>query len=243
MVYRTNYTHPGFGEITIASDGQNIVGLWMAGQKHFGGTVDGEMEPADDLPVFTQAKGWLDRYFAGERPAIDELPLAPNGSSFRQRVWRKLAEIPYGQVRTYGDLAREIAQEDGKEKMSSQAVGGAVGHNPISIIIPCHRVVGSGGSLTGYAGGLARKIWLLEHEGVDMEGRVRPREGHGALAQGRESRPHALLDRVPPRRAGRPHHSERWRGDRRPVDRGAEILRRQGGGKLGAPRRPSRVRL
>ena len=149
MVYRTNYTHPGFGEVTIASDGQNIVGLWMAGQKHFGGTVDGEMEPADDLPI----------------------------GDLRQRVWRKLAEIPYGQVRTYGDLAREIAQEDGKEKMSSQAVGGAVGHNPISVIIPCHRVVGANGSLTGYAGGLARKIWLLEHEGVDMEGLFVPEKG------------------------------------------------------------------
>ena len=135
------------------------------------------MEPADDLPVFTQAKGWLDRYFAGERPAIGELPLAPNGTAFRQRVWRKLAEIPYGQVRTYGDLAREIAQEDGKEKMSSQAVGGAVGHNPISIIIPCHRVVGTTGSLTGYAGGIDKKIWLLKHESADMEGLFMPKRG------------------------------------------------------------------
>ena len=117
MVYRTSYTHPEFGEVAIASDGQSIVGLWMAGQKHFGGTVDGEMVPADDLPVFAQAKDWLERYFAGKRPATAELPLAPNGTAFRQRVWRKLAEIPYGCVRTYGDLAREIAQEDGKEKM------------------------------------------------------------------------------------------------------------------------------
>ena len=157
MVYRTSYTHPEFGEVAIASDGQSIVGLWMAGQKHFGGTVDGEMVPADDLPVFAQAKDWLERYFAGKRPAT--------------------AEIPYGCVRTYGDLAREIAQEDGKEKMSSQAVGGAVGHNPISIIIPCHRVVGANGSLTGYAGGLTRKIWLLEHEGVDMEAFFVPKKG------------------------------------------------------------------
>ncbi|MVM53325.1 methylated-DNA--[protein]-cysteine S-methyltransferase [Gordonibacter urolithinfaciens] len=177
MVYRTSYTHPEFGEVAIASDGQSIVGLWMAGQKHFGGTVDGEMVPADDLPVFAQAKDWLERYFAGKRPATAELPLAPNGTAFRQRVWRKLAEIPYGCVRTYGDLAREIAQEDGKEKMSSQAVGGAVGHNPISIIIPCHRVVGANGSLTGYAGGLTRKIWLLEHEGVDMEAFFVPKKG------------------------------------------------------------------
>lgn len=177
MLYRTNYTHPGFGEVTLASDGQAIVGLWMAGQKYFGGTVDDEMVPTDDLPVFAQASTWLDRYFAGERPAISELPLAPNGSEFRQRVWKKLTEIPYGCVRTYGELAREIAQEAGKEKMSSQAVGGAVGHNPISVIIPCHRVVGSDGSLTGYAGGIARKVWLLELEGADMTGLYVPKYG------------------------------------------------------------------
>ncbi len=177
MVYRTNYAHPEFGEVTLASDGEGIVGLWMAGQKYFGGTVNGEMAPNDDLPIFAQAKDWLDRYFAGEQAAIAELPLKPSGTAFRLRVWRKLMEIPYGCVRTYGELACEIAQEDGREKMSSQAVGGAVGHNPISVIIPCHRVVGSDGSLTGYAGGIERKIWLLEHEGANMKGLYVPTRG------------------------------------------------------------------
>ena len=177
MVYRTNYAHPEFGEVTLARDGESIVGLWMAGQKYFGGTVNGEMAPNDDLPIFAQAKDWLDRYFAGEQPAIAELPLKPNGTAFRLRVWRKLMEIPYGCVRTYSELACEIAQEDGREKMSSQAVGGAVGHNPISVIIPCHRVVGSDGSLTGYAGGIERKIWLLEHEGANTKGLYVPTRG------------------------------------------------------------------
>ena len=176
-VYSAAYRHPELGELTLASDGDYIVGLWFEGQKYFGAGADQRLEPGDGVPVLDAARVWLDRYFAGERPAIDELPLAPNGSSFRQRVWRKLAEIPYGQVRTYGDLAREIAQEDGKEKMSSQAVGGAVRHNPISIIIPCHRVVGADGSLTGYAGGVERKQRLLIHEGVDVSRFSVPKRG------------------------------------------------------------------
>ena len=176
MVYRTNYTHPGFGEITIASDGQNIVGLWMAGQKHFGGTVDGEMEPADDLPVFTQAKGWLDRYFAGDPLPVTTLPLKPGGTPFQQRVWKLLADIPYGELRTYAELAAQIACDCGG-KASARAVGTANGRNPISIILPCHRVVGSDGSLTGYAGGITRKVWLLEHEGVDLTGLYVPKRG------------------------------------------------------------------
>lgn len=177
MMYQTTYQHPEFGEVTLASNGEALCGLWMAGQKYFGGTVTEEMLPKDDLPVFVQTKAWLDRYFAGEKPAIGELPIAPVGSEFRQRVWQKLIEIPYGQVCTYGDIAKEIAREDGKEKMSAQAVGGAVGHNPISVIIPCHRVVGSGGSLTGYAGGVSRKVWLLEHEGVNMDNFFVPTKG------------------------------------------------------------------
>ena len=177
MVYRTNCTHPGFGEVTIASDGQSIVGLWMAGQKHFGGTVDGEMEPADDLPVFTQAKGWLDRYFAGDPLPVATLPLKPGDTPFQQRVWKLLADIPFGELRTYADLAAQITREDDGKKASARAVGTANGRNPISIILPCHRVVGSDGSLTGYAGGIARKVWLLEHEGVDMAGLYVPKRG------------------------------------------------------------------
>ena len=135
------------------------------------------MIPKDDCPVFHAAKKWLDRYFAGEKPAIDELPLAPIGGEFRQGVWKILREIPYGVVITYGDIAKKMAAKMGISTMSAQAVGGAVWHNPISIIIPCHRVVGTNGSLTGFAGGISMKTKLLELEGVDMSGLFVPKNG------------------------------------------------------------------
>jgi methylated-DNA-[protein]-cysteine S-methyltransferase len=169
MYCQTTYESP-IGALTIACDegGKNLVGLWTDGQKYHGDIVHRHTTKACDTPLLGFTKKWLDRYFAGERPDVSELPLAPVGSDFRQRVWRILLEIPYGEVITYGDIAKEVAAEMGKKSMSSQAVGGAVGHNPISIIIPCHRVVGSNGSLTGYAGGLDIKVRLLELEGVDM---------------------------------------------------------------------------
>ena len=120
---------------------------------------------------------WLNRYFAGENPAISELALAPIGGTFRQEVWRLLCEIPYGEVTTYGEIARKVAEKLLKTNMSAQAVGGAVGHNPVSIVIPCHRVVGTNGSLTGYAGGVDKKIWLLTHEGVNVERFTVPTKG------------------------------------------------------------------
>ena len=166
MYNSTNYASP-IGPMTLASDGEHIVGLWLEGQKYFAGTVKGAMLPNDSLPVFEAAKRWLDEYFAGGKPAVSQLPLAPVGSEFRQTVWKLLCEIPYGEVSTYGELAKKIAKMQNKPTMSPQAVGGAVCHNPISIIIPCHRVVGTGGSLTGYAGGIPAKIKLLELEGVD----------------------------------------------------------------------------
>lgn len=135
------------------------------------------MTVKDDLPVFDAAKRWLDRYFAGKRPVISELPLSPIGGEFRQLVWRILCEIPYGQVITYGEIAQQIAVKMNRTTMSSQAVGGAVGHNPISIVIPCHRVVGTNGSLTGYAGGIGTKVKLLELEGVDMSRLFVPKTG------------------------------------------------------------------
>ncbi|MDR3128464.1 MAG: methylated-DNA--[protein]-cysteine S-methyltransferase, partial [Bifidobacteriaceae bacterium] len=121
----------------------------------------------NSLTIFMKVKSWLNRYFAGEQPKPDELSLAPIGGEFRQIVWQILREIPYGQVMSYGDIAKRIVIQTGKTKMSAQAVGGAVRHNPISIIIPCHRVVGKNGSLTGYAGGLEVKQKLLQLENVN----------------------------------------------------------------------------
>jgi len=167
MFYSTTYTSP-LGKITLACDGVNLVGLWFDGQKYFGASIPEKMTKNDGIPIFTAAKKWLDKYFADKKPAISELPLAPVGSEFRQKIWKMLCEIPYGKVMSYGDIAKKMAVKMKKESMSGQAVGGAVGHNPISIIIPCHRVVGANGSLTGYAGGIDKKIKLLELERVDM---------------------------------------------------------------------------
>lgn len=166
MFYSTGYASP-LGAITLASDGKNIVGLWFDGQKYFAATVKNGMEEKSDLPAFAVAKEWLDAYFAGKNPAISALPLAPLGGEFRKAVWDILCDIPYGQWTTYGEIAKKTAARMNKKSMAGQAVGGAVGHNPISIVIPCHRVVGAGGSLTGYAGGIGKKIKLLELEGVD----------------------------------------------------------------------------
>ena len=176
MYYEMKYDSP-VGRLTLASDGLNLAGLWMEGQKYFGGTVPGELRPNEELEVFSRAKDWLDRYFNGKKPEPSELPLAPVGGEFRQTVWELLCEIPYGELTTYGQIAREAAKRLQRESMSAQAVGGAVGHKPISMRIPCHRVVGTGGSLTGYAGGLDKKIWLLKHEGVKMDGLTVPARG------------------------------------------------------------------
>ncbi|MDR0576229.1 MAG: methylated-DNA--[protein]-cysteine S-methyltransferase [Candidatus Accumulibacter sp.] len=178
MFYST-VLHSPIGTITLAcgSDGKNLVGLWMEGQKYHGGAIAKAMTTNNNMPIFDAAKKWLDRYFAGEKPVVSELPLAPIGGNFRQGVWSILCEIPYGKVITYGDIAKKMARKMNRESMSSQAIGGAVGHNPISIIIPCHRVVGANGSLTGYAGGVQRKIKLLELEGVDMSRLFMPKKG------------------------------------------------------------------
>src|SRR5699024_662380 len=147
MYYKTTYTSP-VGLLTLASDGDNIVGLWNEGQKYHGAKIATEMIEKDDIPIFDRVKKWLDQYFLAKKPDISELPLAPIGGEFRQTVWHILCQIPYGEVTTYGDIAKMVALKMNKSTMSSQAVGGAVGHNPISIIIPCHRVVGANGSLT-----------------------------------------------------------------------------------------------
>lgn len=148
------------GTLTLAEENGAITGLWIAGQKYFPQTLG----PEGDSPALMQAKSWLDRYFRGENPPIGELHLAPAGTPFRQAVWQLLLEIPYGETTTYAALAAKLAAARGIPHMSAQAVGGAVGHNPISILIPCHRVVGTNGTLTGYAGGVEKKEWLLRHE-------------------------------------------------------------------------------
>ena len=176
MYYSTTYTSP-VGRLTLASDGDHLVGLWIEGQKYFGGSLAEPMAQDEAIPALRSAKVWLDRYFAGEQPGISELLLKPAGSPFRQAVWRILCDIPYGTVITYGEIARRMAAQMGRDHMSGQAVGGAVGHNPISIIIPCHRVVGSSGSLTGYAGGIDVKIKLLTHEGADLSRLFVPGKG------------------------------------------------------------------
>ena len=176
MFYSTTYPSP-LGLITIASTEDALVGLWIEGQKYFIGSLKEPLTERPDLPILIQTRQWLDRYFAGEQPSLTELKLAPMGSDFRQRVWSILCQIPYGETTTYGEIAEQAAAELGRETMSSQAIGGAVGHNPISIIIPCHRVVGTNGSLTGYAGGIDKKIWLLNHEGIDLSNFVVPTKG------------------------------------------------------------------
>lgn len=172
--YTINYDSP-IGPLTIASNGESITGLWMKDQKYYGAML-GEQTYEASLPIFDQTIDWLNRYFGGEKPELT-LPLAPKGSEFRKEVWQILCEIPYGMVVTYGDIARKVVGKMGKATMSAQAVGGAVGHNPISIIIPCHRVVGTNGSLTGYAGGIEKKIKLLELETVDMREFFVPTKG------------------------------------------------------------------
>ena len=174
MTYINKYNSP-MGLITIASDGRSITGLWVEGQKYFASTLDENESCEQSLDIFSKTHTWLDAYFAGKNPAVT-LPLAPKGSEFRQKVWEILLAIPYGETITYGDIAKKMAESSGKAA-SAQAVGGAVGHNPISIIIPCHRVVGSNGSLTGYAGGIDKKIRLLELEGVSMDGLFVPKKG------------------------------------------------------------------
>lgn len=160
MNYVAEYGSP-IGKMLLSSDGENLTGLWFENQKYFKSTLNDEYEERK-IPVLEKAVLWLDGYFKGENPEID-FTLKPKGSDFRQAVWKILSQIPYGERITYGEIAKRIEKETGN-RASAQAVGGAVGHNPISIIIPCHRVVGADGSLTGYAGGIDKKEYLLALE-------------------------------------------------------------------------------
>lgn len=166
MFYSIQYKTP-MGDCLLVSDEENLVGLWFEGQKYYC-SIKEPINAGQQTEVLIQTKEWLDHYFSGKRPCISQLQIKPNGSTFQHEVWDILCEIPYGEVMTYGEIAKMIAKKHNKENMSAQAVGGAIGHNPISIIIPCHRVVGANGSLTGYAGGLQKKRWLLKHEGANV---------------------------------------------------------------------------
>lgn len=160
--YYTRCASP-LGELLLASDGTSLTGLWMEGQKYYP-EVDTKGRFDGNLPVLEATRRWLSAYFQGLKPVLD-IPLTFEGTPFRCEVWRLLCQIPYGEVVTYGQLAARLARQRGVLKISARAVGQAVGHNPISIIVPCHRVVGSNNQLTGYAGGLERKMFLLGVEG------------------------------------------------------------------------------
>ena len=174
MTYTQHYDSP-LGGILLAADDVGLTGLWFDGQKYFARGLSNE-RIAQETPILTEAKRWLDIYFTGKKPDFTP-PLHPIGSAFRRSVWEILLQIPYGQTTTYGEIARQLAKKQGLERMSAQAVGGAVGHNEISIIIPCHRVVGADGSLTGYAGGIGKKETLLELERADMSRFFVPKKG------------------------------------------------------------------
>ena len=174
MQYTAHYRSP-LGAILLAADDIGLTGLWFEGQRYFAlHLASDHIEKETD--ILMQAKKWLDIYFSGHEP--DFLPpLHVEGTSFHREVCEIMLSIPYGKTMTYGEIAQTLASRRGITKMSARAVGGAVGHNEISIIIPCHRVVGANGNLTGYGGGISRKIRLLELEGVDMTGFYIPRKG------------------------------------------------------------------
>lgn len=174
MVYTCTYKSP-IGDILLAADDIGLTGLWFIGQKYFANTLPDE-PVSEKTPILAEANKWLDIYFSGKEPGFTP-PLHPAGSPFRQAVWDILLQIPYGQTTTYGEIARRLAKKQNTSHMSAQAVGGAVGHNEVSIIIPCHRVVGANGSLTGYAGGIDKKVSLLKLEHTDMSHFFIPKKG------------------------------------------------------------------
>lgn len=174
MTYIQHYDSP-LGGILLAADSVGLTGVWLEGEKYFADNLPKE-HIKQETPILSMAKKWLDIYFNGKEPSFMP-PLHPIGSKFRQDVWEILLQIPYGQTVTYGQIAKELAEKRGIAKMSAQAVGGAVGHNEICIIIPCHRVVGANGNLTGYAGRIDKKIKLLELEHNDMKNFFVPKKG------------------------------------------------------------------
>lgn len=174
-MYYTNHYDSPIGGIMLASNGKELTGLWFDGQKYFADNLPERYEKSD-LPIFEQTRKWLDIYFSGKAPDFTPPIAMERISPFRKRVWEIMIAIPFGQTSTYGQIAKQIERETGK-KASAQAVGGAVGHNSISLIVPCHRVVGTNGSFTGYAGGIHKKMELLKSEGIDISKFTVPKKG------------------------------------------------------------------
>ena len=174
MLYKSYYNSP-IGELLLVSKDNNLIGLYLKNQKYYLSNIKDNLQLKDDLPIFKKTKDWLNRYFNNKNPSISELSLSPIGSPFAKEVWHLLCDIPYGKITTYKELAIKIKEKLNKPNMSAQAIGYAVSHNPILIIIPCHRVVGTSGNLTGYAAGIDNKEKLLRHEQVDLTKLFKPK--------------------------------------------------------------------
>lgn len=174
------------GDVLLAEKGGKLVGCAINGQPSYQRLIDEAASERPDSPALALGVAWLERYLAGGRPHPAELPLAPHGTAFQHEVWSLLLEVPYGGVTTYGELADLVVLRRGGGRMAAQAVGQAVRRNPLSIIVPCHRVLAAGGRAGGYAGGLDKKLWLLAHEGVDTSGMRLPETGR--FAHGRDAR-------------------------------------------------------
>ena len=168
MTYTNHYRSP-LGGITLSSNGTELTGLWFDGQKYYRATLPNEPNECEEkaLEIFEQTARWLDIYFSGKAPDFTP-PLCMETTPFRRAVWEIMLKIPFGETMTYGEIAKELSKQNSIPRTSARAVGGAVGHNLISLIVPCHRVVGADGSLTGYAGGIDKKIWLLTMEKADV---------------------------------------------------------------------------
>lgn len=175
--YITEYNSDLIGKLILVSDGDALDGCWFENERYLGHARAEELVRKDDLPVFAKTRRWLDHYFAGEAPNPRELPLGSKITPFQMRVREAMLDIPYGQTITYGDIANRLRQETGK-RQAAQAVGGAVGRNQLCVIVPCHRVMGAGGNLTGFGGGLETKVKLLKHEGAWRDSFTWPKESN-----------------------------------------------------------------
>lgn len=178
-MYYCTYNQSPVGNLLLASEnGEYLAGLWLQGQKYYPESIPNEEEEKPNLKIFVKTSKWLDNYFSGDIPTTDTLPIAPQGTVFQKKVWQILCQIPYGKTITYGEIAKKMVTDDNRSKFLARAVGSAVGHNPISIIIPCHRVLGIGGRLTGYAGGIENKCILLKLEGIKINDEANKKISH-----------------------------------------------------------------